>query len=141
MATASTADNELSLTGVADRSFVNRKFLYSGCVESGTGTRGQGTWGLGDSGTWGRGDVGMCGLGEVRTTGLWDAAMQFRSIEFQKWENIPKKVELLMLFCKNDQLYAFQVPAKYTAKFKNWILENSFSPPDTQLDGETKQEI
>ena len=58
---------------------------------------------------------------------------------FQKWDNIPKKVELLMLFCKNDQLYAFQLPAKYIAKFNNWILENSFSPPVTELDCETKQ--
>ena len=103
--------------------------------------RGRGDRGRGNSGTRGLGDVGTCGLGEVRTSGLGDAAMHFRSIEFQKWENIPKKVELLMLFFKNDQLYAFQVPAKYTAKFKNWILENSFSPPDTQLDCETKQKI
>ena len=28
VATASTVDNELSLTGVTDRNFVNRKFLY-----------------------------------------------------------------------------------------------------------------
>ena len=32
-----------------------------------------------------------------------------------------------MLFCNNDNLYAFQVPAKYTPKFKNWILEKCFS--------------
>ena len=35
-------------------------------------------------------------------------ATNFRRIEFQKWENIPKKFELLMLFCKSDHLYAFQ---------------------------------
>ena len=39
VATASTVDNELTLTGVADRSFVNRKFLYSpgsrhDCIDS-----------------------------------------------------------------------------------------------------------
>ena len=28
---------------------------------------------------------------------------------------------------------------KYTAKFKNWILEKSFSPPITELDCKTKQ--
>ena len=44
-----------------------------------------------------------------------------------------------MLFCKNDHLYAFQVPAKYTPKFKNWILEKYFLPPITELDCETKQ--
>ena len=39
-----------------------------------------------------------------------------------------------MLFCKNHyHLYAFQVPAKYTPKFKNWILEKSFSPPATEF--------
>ena len=92
---------------------------------------GTGTWGLGDVGTPGRGDVG--------TSGLEAAATHFRSIEFQKWENIPKKVELLMLFCKRDHLYSFQVPAKYTANFKNWILEKSFSPPVTERDCETKQ--
>ena len=85
----------------------------------------------------GRGDAGTCDSG---TSGLGDVSIHFRSIEFQKWENIRKKVELLMLFCKNDQLHAFQVQAKYAAKFKNWILENSFSPPVTELDCETKQE-
>ena len=67
---------------------------------------------------------GLCqkvgrGHGDSGTSGLGDAATPFQSIEFQKWENIPKEVELLMLICKNDQLYAFQVPTKYTAKFKN----------------------
>ena len=124
--------------------------------EVGTWGRGDvGTWGRGDVGTWGRkdvrtwgrGDVGMRGRGDawtwgcvnVGTSGLGDAATHFRSREFQKWENIPKKVELLMLFCKNDQLYTFQIPAKYTSKFKNWILKKSFSPPVTELDFETKQ--
>ena len=108
------------------------------------GTGDVGTWergmqGCGDSGTLRHGDSGMWGLGDVGTCGLGDVATYFQSIQFQKWENIPKKVELLMLFCKNDQLYAFQVPAKYTTKFKNWILENSFSPRAvTELDCETK---
>ena len=53
--------------------------------------------------------------------------------------NDPARFPLLMFFSKNDQLYAFQVPAKYTAKFKNWILDNLFSPPVTELDCETKQ--
>ena len=106
-------------------------------VEKWDRTRGQGTWGRGNMGC---GDAGMQGLGEVGTCGLGDVATYFQSIQFQKWENIPKKVELLMSFCKNDQLYAFQVPAKYTTKFKNWILENSFSPRAvTELDCETKQ--
>ena len=38
-----------------------------------------------------------------------------------------------MLLCKNDQLYAFQVPAKYTAKFQKWILEISFSPQSSTV--------
>ena len=76
----------------------------------------------------------------VGTLGLRDSGTHLRSIVFQKWENIPKKVELLMLFCKNNHLCAFQVQAKHTAKFKNWILEKSFSPPVTELDCETKQE-
>ena len=72
----------------------------------GRGNLGAGTQGRRDSGTWdvGRGDSGTCGRGDT-----------FSKYRFQKWENIPKKVELL--FCKNEQLYAFQVPAKYTAKF------------------------
>ena len=81
-------------------------------TKSGTGTwdlgRGDvGTWGrgdsgtrgLGDSGTWGLGDVGTRGRGDVGTRGRGDAATHFRSIEFQKWDNIAKKVELLLLFC------------------------------------------
>ena len=94
-----------------------------------------------DAGTRGRVDSGTCRLGEYCGLGTWDVGTRrhILSIEFQKWENIPKKVEMLMLFCKNDQLFAFQVPAKYTAKFKHWILENSFSPPVTALDCETKQ--
>ena len=78
---------------------------------------GTGTWdlGRGDSGTWGRGDVGTRGRGDAGTrgrgdsgtrgrgdSGTWgrgDAATHFRSIEFQKWDNIAKKVELLVLFC------------------------------------------
>ena len=57
-----------------------RKRILTAVTKSGTGT-----WdlGRGDSGTWGRGD----------------AATHFRSIEFQKWDNIAKKVELLVLFC------------------------------------------
>ena len=49
--------------------------------KSGTGTRGQGTWG--------GGEVGRLGLGNSGTSGLEDAATHFRSIEFQKWEDIP----------------------------------------------------
>ena len=82
-------------------------------TKSGTGTwdlgRGDsGTWGLGDvgtwgrgtwgRGTWGRGDVGTRGRGDSGTRGCGDAATHFRSIEFQKWDNIAKKVELLVLF-------------------------------------------
>ena len=55
-----------------------------------------GTWGLGDAGSRGRGDSKTRGLGDVRTSGLGDAATHFRSIEFQKWENIPKKAKLLI---------------------------------------------
>ena len=84
-------------------------------TKSGTGTwdlgRGDvGTWGLGDVGTWGRGDVGT-------------------------WDNGTKSPRKLNCLC----YFAFQVPAKYTAKFKNWILEKSFSPPVTELECETKQ--
>ena len=100
--------------------------------KSGTGTRGQGTCGHGDSGTWGRGDAGMWGL--------CNTFLKYMYRISEMGEHIPKKVELLMVFCKNDRLYAFQVPPKYTAKFKNWILKKSlFSPPVTELDCETKQ--
>ena len=73
-------------------------------TKSGTGTwdlgRGDsGTWGLGDVGTRGLGDSGTRGRGDVGTRGRGDAATHFRSIEFQKWDNIAKKVELLVLFC------------------------------------------
>ena len=80
-------------------------------TKSGTGTWdgdvGLGTWGLGDVGTWGRGDAGTrgrgdagtWGRGDVGTRGRGDAGTHFRSIEFQKWDNIAKKVELLVLFC------------------------------------------
>ena len=66
--------------------------------------RGRGTWdvgtrGRGDVGTRGRGDAGTRGLGDVGTRGRGDTATHFRSIEFQKWDNIAKKVELLVLFC------------------------------------------
>ena len=46
--------------------------------KSGTGTRGQGTWGLGDSRTWGRGRSGTRGLGDVGTQGLGDLGMKGR---------------------------------------------------------------
>ena len=75
-------------------------------TKSGTGTwdlgcGDSGTWGLGDVGTRGRGDVGTWRLGDSGTCelGCGDAATHFRSIEFQKWDNITKKVELLVLFC------------------------------------------
>ena len=77
--------------------------------------------------------------GDVGTSGLGDAATHSRSIEFQKWENIHKKVALLMLFCKNDNCMLFKCQLNTAAKFKSWILENSFSPPVTELDCETKQ--
>ena len=69
-----------------------------------SGTRGRGdagtrARGLGDSGTRGRGDVGTRERGDVGTRGRGDAATHFRSIEFQKSDNIAKKVELLVLFC------------------------------------------
>ena len=64
------------------------------------GLGGVGTWGRGGSGTWGRGDAGTQGLGDVGTSGLGDAVTHSRSTEFQKWENIPEKVEVLMLFSK-----------------------------------------
>ena len=81
--------------------------MRAAVTKSGTGTwdlgRGDsGTWGRGDVGTWGLGDVGTRGLGDSGTWGLGDvgdAATHFRSIEFQKWDNIAKKVELLVLFC------------------------------------------
>ena len=53
------------------------KSLQMAVSKSGTGTRGQGTWGRWDSGT-------RRHILEV--------------IEFQKWESIPKKVELLTVF-------------------------------------------
>ena len=71
-----------------------RVFRKSVAVLGDSGTRG-----LGDSGTWGRGDVGTRGRGDVGTRGRGDAATHFRSMEFQKWDNIAKKVELLLLFC------------------------------------------
>ena len=98
-----------------------------------------GTWGLRDVGTRGCGDSGMWGHVDAGTWGLGNTFLKYMYRISEMGEHIPKKVELLMVFCKNDQLYAFQVPPKYTAKFKNWILKKSFSPPVTELDCETKQ--
>ena len=71
-----------------------------------------GTWGRGDSGTWGSGDSGTRGRGDVGTRGRGDAATHFRSIEFQKWDNIAKKVELLVFIL----LFKYQLNAERNSK-------------------------
>ena len=88
---------------------------------------GLGTWGRRDVGTWGLGDSGTCELGDVGTR-----RHIFEVQNFRNGTTSPRKLNCLCYF-------AFQVPAKYTAKFKNWILEKSFSPPVTELECETKQ--
>ena len=101
----------------------------SGRGDSGTWGLGDvGTWGRGDAGTWGRGDSGTRGLVNSGTCELGDVGTRRHIFEVTS----PRKLNCLCYF-------AFQVPAKYTAKFKNWILEKSFSPPVTELECETKQ--
>ena len=71
----------------------------------------------------GRGrEDGMWGLGDVGTQGQGDAFLKYRISEIGEHPKEKKKVELLLLFCKSGHLYASQVEAKYTPKFKNWII-------------------
>ena len=65
----------------------------------------------------------MWGLGDVGTQGQGNAFLKYRISEIGEHPKEKNKVELLLLFCKNDRLHASQVEAKYTPKFKNWILE------------------
>ena len=48
---------------------------------------GTGAWGH-DMDRTGHGDRGLGDVGGLGTSGLGDAATNFQSIEFQKWENI-----------------------------------------------------
>ena len=84
--------------------------------KSGTGTRGQGTWGHGDMGTRGLGDSGTWGRGDLGTWGCWDVRTLRHIFEvhvqnFRNGRTSPRKLNCLWYFAKmiNCMLFKYHL--------------------------------